>query len=163
MKVLNYIYQNKSELIQYINQNKIDNSNNILIQVFTSGCENKDIESVRLQLKDILPNVAIIGTTTAGIIDNKNIYDNQINISFSIFEKSSVKSSSYCNRNEDFILNDLKQIITTKTKLIISFANTLQFDATNLLNNLSLTHKNIVVAGGNAGDDYKFSSCYTFT
>jgi PAS domain S-box-containing protein len=162
MKLLNYIYQNESELIEYINQYKIANDANILIQIFASGNEIKTIESVRKQLKIILPNAIIIGTTTAGIIDNKTIYDNQINISFSSFEKSSVKSVSYFNKDERFILNDIKKLINTKTKLIISFANTLRFDATSLLKNLTSTHKNIIIAGGNAGDDYKFSSCYTF-
>ena len=163
MKLLNYIYQNESELKEYIQNSKIANSNNILIQIFSSGNEIKQIESVKIQLKNILPNIPIIGTTTAGIIDDKKIYDNQINISFSIFEKSTVKSVSYCKENEDFIFEDLKNIISNKTKLIISFANTLRFDATNLLSNLGSNYNNIVIAGGNAGDDFNFSSCYTFT
>ena len=54
MNLLNYIYQNESELKEYIRNSKITNSNNILIQIFASGNENSQIESVKMQLKNII-------------------------------------------------------------------------------------------------------------
>ena len=45
----------------------------------------KTIESVRKQLK-LFYQMLLLGTTTAGIIDNKTIYDNQINISFLVLK-----------------------------------------------------------------------------
>ena len=95
MKVINYIYQNEFELQNFINETKIINANSVLVQLFASGHDVEKIKSIRNYLKENLSNAAIIGTTTAGIINNNTILDNQITISFSLFEKSTVKAISY--------------------------------------------------------------------
>jgi PAS domain S-box-containing protein len=116
-----------------------------------------------MELKESLSNIAIIGTSTAGIVSNGNINDNEITISFSLFEKSFVKSVSYCNIGNDILFNNIASYITSKTKLIVVFANTFKHDVTEFLYEMGDKYPNIVIAGGNAGDDYKFSSCYVFS
>ena len=163
MKILNHKYSNKLELNKFIQENQIPNDNSILVQVFYSNCSIEYIEIVRMELKENLPNIAIIGTSTAGIVSNGNINDNEIIISFSLFEKSSVKAVSYCNIDNDNLFKNLASYITAKTKLIVAFVNTFNHDATKLLHDMGDKYPNIIIAGGNAGDDYKFSSCYIFS
>ena len=163
MRILNHKYKNKLELVTFIQENQIPNNNSVFVQVFYSNCSIEYIETVRMELKEGLPNIAIMGTSTAGIVSNGNINDNEIIISFSLFEKSSVKAVSYCNIDNDIIFKNLASHITPKTKLIVAFANTFKHDVTELLHNMSDKYPNIVIAGGNSGDDYKFSSCYVFS
>jgi PAS domain S-box-containing protein len=163
MKTLNYEYQNKLDLFEFIKQNQIPNNNSVLIQVFSSGLLAEDISLIREQIKEYLPNIQMIGTTTAGIITDGYIEDNKTFISFSLFENSSAKVVSYCHSDDDAILDSLKEYISNRTKFIIVFANLLRFNAENILHQLSDRYNHIVVAGGYAGDDFKFQSCYIFS
>lgn len=163
MKILNHKYTNTQELNNFIKENQIPNNDSVLVQVFYSNYSIEYIEVIRLELKENLPNIAIIGTSTAGIVSNGDINDNEIIISFSLFEKSSVKAVSYCNIDNDSLFKNLASYITSKTKLIIAFANTFKHDTTKLLHDMGDKYPNIIIAGGNAGDDYKFSSCYVFS
>ena len=163
LRILNHKYKNKLELVTFIQENQIPNNNSVFVQVFYSNCSIEYIETVRMELKEGLPNIAIMGTSTAGIVSNGNINDNEIIISFSLFEKSSVKAVSYCNIDNDILFNNIASYITSKTKLIIAFVNTFNHDATKLLHDMGDKYPNIIIAGGNSGDDYKFSSCYVFS
>lgn len=163
MKILNHKYTNTQELNNFIKENQIPNNDSVLVQVFYSNYSIEYIEVIRLEIKENLSNIAIIGTSTAGIVSNGNINDNEITISFSLFEKSSIKTVSYCNIDNDILFKNLSSYITSKTKLIIVFANTFKHDVTELLLNMGIKYPNIVIAGGNSGDDYKFSSCYVFS
>lgn len=163
MKILNHKYINKLQLHKFIQENQIPNDNSVLVQVFYSNCSIEYIEIIRMELKESLSNIAIIGTSTAGIVSNGNINDNEITISFSLFEKSYIKAVSYCNIDNDILFKNLASYITSKTKLIVVFANTFKHDVTELLGAMGDKYPNIVIAGGNSGDDYKFSSCYVFS
>jgi len=164
VQLLNIQYQNKEDLVQFIQDKKIKNCNSNLIQIFSSGQSEESISNIRDILKEQLPDCSIIGTTTAGIIDNNHLIDNQIVISFSIFKDATVNSISYCKISNQDIIDDLsKKYIQNDTKLLIIFANTFRFNSENFLKQLTSKFPHIVIAGGNAADDYKFEECYTLS
>ena len=164
MKLLNFSYTDIDSLVEFIESNSIPNSNSVLIQLFYSNTDINKIYSIRESLISILPNASLMVTSTAGIISDGLIKDNEIIASFSIFKNSTTKSISYCSLNIDEILNNLANgFITEKTKLLLVYVNTFLFDSECLLKKITQRFPKIVIAGGNAGDDNKFEKCDIFS
>ncbi len=123
-----------------------------------------DIYNIKHHLKILLPNVSIISASTSGVVNNGIILDRFTTISFSIFEHSTVKSTSYCHISLDNLIDKIEEdLITPQTKLLLCFANTFTFDSENFLKKISKKYPNLVIAGGNGGDDFKFEECTIFS
>ncbi|MEA1919326.1 MAG: PAS domain S-box protein [Campylobacterota bacterium] len=164
MTLLNYNYENVHALTKFIETNSIPNTDSVLIQIFYSNIDVNSVYALRKELVSLLPNASLMVTSTAGIIADDSINDKGISISFSIFESSTTKSMSYCSLSHDDILDRLpKDLITHRTKLLIVYANTFTFDSEDLLKRITQNYPNIVIAGGNAGDDFKFEKCEIFS
>ena len=162
--MLNHLYQDQQTLCQFIENKNIPDKNSVLIQLFSSKVNDGALLNVREELKELLPQCQLIGSSTAGIVKDGEIVDEAINVSFSIFEHSVIKSKGYCDLTSDEILEQLsKELITKKTKLLLFFANTFTFDSEEFLNKLQQKHPTLIVAGGNGADDFKFQSCNVFS
>lgn len=161
MELYNLVYKNFDILKEFIYQSSIQDSNDILIQIFSSKKNNDDILKIRAELKKLLPNSSIIATSTAGIITEGKILDDETLISFSIFEFSTVKSKSYCHLTIDEIVNRISNdLLTNRTKLLICFVNTFTVESENLLKKISLSSPSVIIVGGNGADDFKFQRCH---
>lgn len=135
MKLYNLIYKSDFELLNFIVNNQIPNSNSVLIQLFYSNQTIEKIYTVIDFLKTTLCSAKFIGTSTAGFITSDGVNDDGILISFSIFQTATVKSVSYCKIDIDTIINYLSQkYISDNTKLVVIFTNTFRFDSTAFLN-----------------------------
>ena len=99
MFTINHKFENKQKLENFIFENKIRNSNNLLIQIFYSENELETIKEIKNLLQKSLYNSAIIGASTEGVISNGETIDNEIIISFSIFEASNTISKGYKESN----------------------------------------------------------------
>ena len=164
MKLLNYIYSNEKSLSEFIQNNKIFDSNSTFIQLFFSNTDSEKVYKIRDEIGSLLPQSSLIGTSTAGMVSNGDIIDDYVLVSFSLFESSTTKSVGYKNLDLSVILDDISQnLILNNTKLLVIFANTYSFASSKLLNALSEKFPNIVLAGGNAGDDFRFQKCETFS
>lgn len=163
MRLLNHDYQSLDSLKNFIADNNIPNSDSVLIQLFHSKADVEKIYDIRDKLVSLLPNASLMVTSTAGIISDGSIVDEDISISFSIFNASRTKSKSYCSLSNDEIIESLgKDLITDKTKLLLFFSNTFKVDSELLLNKITQKYPNIVIAGGNAADDLQFQNCVIF-
>lgn len=164
MKLLNYNYIDLDSLKLFIETNDVPDSNRVLIQIFYSNTDMNKIYKLREALIEMLPKASLVATSTAGIISEGYIIDDAVIISFSIFKASSTKSVSYCSLKPDKVLESLsKDLINDKTKLIVFFANTFKFDSELLLKKITKKYPNIAIAGGNAGDDFRFEKCEIFS
>lgn len=157
MVLYNHTYKDLEELEAFIKNNDI--SKNVLIQIFSSNNPKELLISIKEKIKFLLPQSSLIATTTAGIVNEGTISDNEIIISFSNFESSTVTDIGYFQKKINEIISDLKNHITDKTKLIISFANTFRFDSSGFLEEMNKNYPDIVLVGGNAGDDFLFKEC----
>ena len=165
MKILNYQYKSQASLKEFIEENNIENLNKTFIQIFYSKIDDtSEIIDLKNFLNQLLPNSSIMGTSTAGIINNNTIDENCIQISFSIFEKSTTKTKSYNTTDVIEIISDIKKnILQNNTKLLVVFANTFKINSNEIINLLNNELPNIVVCGGNSGDDFNFKSGLVFT
>ena len=166
MKTFNTTYLNKQTLEEFIKLNSIIDSDNILLQIFT-GIANKDyINNLISEIKNILPNIKIIGSTTDGEILEKDTTNNKTVLSFSIFE--STKIEIYSTKEYKSSYQTGKQLIQNinnidDAKVAIIFADGLNTNGEIFLKAFHKYTPNLILAGGLAGDNAKFNKTYVFT
>jgi len=163
MRLLNHHYHSLDALRAFIKSYDLENDSSVLVQMYSSNQPNQIVYDVRNQVVDLLPHCSLIATTTAGTISDGDVIDDTILLSFSIFTDAKIRSSGFKNHSISNIIEQLRSLIDSDTKLLVFFANTFTFDSTILLKALGENFPKIVVAGGNAGDDFRFSECEIFT
>jgi PAS domain S-box-containing protein len=164
MRLINYVYTGFTGLENFIQTHNIPDDNSVLIQLFHSNENINNVYSVKQHLKILLPNVSMISASTSGVINNGAILDRFITLSFSIFTHSTTKSKSYCHIDLKTLIDRLdKDLITTKTKLLLCFANTFTFNSEEFLKKVTAKFPNLIIAGGNGADDFKFEKCTIFS
>ena len=138
---------------------EITASNSTLIQLFSG--EDADKTSHHLsKIKKLFPDATIIGTSTDGEIMQDVVSTENTIISISTFKATSLKAM-HINFDESFKNGATlaKELVTTKTKLLISFADGLACNGEEFLNGIHSIAPNIIVAGGLAGDNAKLKEC----
>ncbi|HEX5330011.1 HD domain-containing phosphohydrolase [Sulfuricurvum sp.] len=164
MKLLNHLYQNCDELGRFCTLHEMQNEKSVLVQMFGSEQNSETLYRIRDEVSALLPNASLIATTSAGNIDGGMIVDAQVTLSFSIFERTDVSVSSYKSQTIETIIDDLSSHhVNEDTKLLIVFTNTFRFDSENFIDSLAERFPYCRVAGGNAGDDFRFAGCEVFS
>jgi len=162
MKLCNLSYTHETELESFIATNNMASFQDVLVQVFSGVLEIKKIKKVTKLLKKFLPNVHIIGTTTSGEIQNGKMLEGTITLSFSLFEKTFIKSKLY-NFDDAFDVSQIEHdLFTTSTKALIIFSDGLQSDTEPFLKTLHGINPDVSIAGGRAGDNSMFKNTYIF-
>ena len=164
MKTYNIRYSDYDTLEKYIRGNHIDKSENILVQIFSDISNKKLLSEVIKSLKEILPQVKIIGaTSSAGILDGKTV-GNSLILSITVLEKTKVKSIILKEEISDYSKGLLlgKKLISPKVKVIISFINS-KIDGEELLDGINSVNSDVIVAGGVAGRAKFKDKEYVFT
>ena len=164
MKTFNTYYTSSSNLKEFIDLNHIENSDSLLIQIFTSNNDKEFILDLFNQLNLYLPKSKVIGSTTDGEIKDGLVSTKQTVISFSLFENTTL--STYIEDNIiDFYqagVNLASKLIINNTKVIISFIDGLNGNGEEFLNGIAKIDKNIKIAGGLSGDNGTFTKTYVF-
>ena len=155
MKTLNYTL-NDTPLIDLIDIEYFKVQKNILIQIFC-GKGKEALQSVAKELSELLPKAICIGTTTDGEIQDHSISTKETVLSISVFEKTSIKSTQVSS--EDSFANGValcKNLIEEDTKLIIVFSDGTTTNGEEFLKGIESVNKDVVIAGGMAGDNGNF-------
>ncbi len=163
MQSYNLIYKNNKNLEEFIKTNNIDKSNTILVQIFSGILEDKILINISQNIKKLLPSSKILGTTTAGEVYNGKMYDEQIVISFSIFNCTSLKSNIYeLKDNKDCVKYILDDLVTDDTKAMIIFSDGLLSNGEEIINEITQINPDLIIAGGRAGDNQQFVKTFVF-
>lgn len=168
MKSYSLEYNSKEQLKQYIKKNNILNSDEVLVQVFTSKNDREYIISLRNEILNDLPYAKIIGATTCGEISNNGSISDSTVMTFCIFEKTKIVTSCVEHTDTSFkmgqdIINSIPDNNAEELKLIISFTDGLNTNGEEYLNGISSINNDVIVAGGMAGDYEKFIETFAFT
>ncbi|MEA3289286.1 MAG: PAS domain-containing protein [Campylobacterota bacterium] len=163
MKTYNLNYTDVSQLKEFIEQNKIKKSKNILIQIFSGKIDEDILSKISNNLKSILPSSNIIGTTTAGEIYKGKMYDESIIISFSVFDDTIVRSGIYEIENENLnVKKAIDELVFDDTKVLIIFSDGLLSNGEEIIKNISKIKPDLIIAGGRAGDNQQFKKTFVF-
>ncbi|MEN4053400.1 MULTISPECIES: diguanylate cyclase [Sulfurimonas] len=162
MTSYNTVYTNEAELQRFIELHELEKEERLFVQIFSGIVDAEYCLELAGVVKERLPKANIIGTTTSGEICNGAMYDNTVTLSFSIFNKTSIKSKLY-QLDKNFHLEDIqKELLSDNTKAMIIFSDGLKSDAETLLKDIYKMAPDIVIAGGRAADK-SFKQTYVFT
>ncbi|MEO1923578.1 MAG: FIST N-terminal domain-containing protein [Nautiliaceae bacterium] len=148
-------YVLKGEEIDNFNKNFGENT---LIQVFC-GEGKERFKEISSKLRKKFPHAVLIGSSTDGEIYNKEILNNNTVISISEFDNTCVEGL-YVNEENSF-LNGVEIGKKFKdSKLLITFIEVFSNNAEDFLKGISGVKRNLLVAGGVAGDNGEFKKTY---
>ncbi len=165
MKTINTYYTSNDQLDAFIQKNSIQDSEKLLIQVFTHNNDIDAIAQITTLFASNFPLASLIGATTDGEIKDGNISTQKTVISFTLFENTTLKTY-ISDQFENYFQagHDLASTIVTKTtKVIISFIDGLQGNGEEYLKGIAKVDDTITVAGGLAGDNAQFTQTFIFT
>jgi len=158
MKLLNHKFSTIEKLSLFID--KLDQNNEIFIQVFCGDFDAIKLQGVVDLLTTKLPLSSLIGTSTAGEICNGVISRKGILISFSLFEHVKVNTYYFPDSNFESGVKAAGDVIQTDTKACVLFSEGLNGDPELFLNGFSSINKEVILAGGSAGDNAKFNKTF---
>jgi len=161
MQSFSHRYFNESELKSFINTHQLQTQKNILIQVFSGEINENYLKKLLKLLSENIPQAHIIGSTTDGEILNRDVSLNETVINVSCFDNVVLRSAFVDEKNSHENAKALyKKIANDKTCLIIAFCDGIFSNGEELLNSFNECNKNMIVAGGMAGDNAKFDKTY---
>ena len=152
MKLINYQYKSSEDLELFIDKNIVNNGS-VLIQLFCGELDVKRVEVVLKILTNKIPHAKIIGTSTAGEISNGVMQDNSIQISFSIFEKTTLRLQYYSVTSFALGEKAAKKFLLPNTKAVIAFSEGLKSTPELFLEGFASVNNNVPISGGSAGDN----------
>jgi signal transduction histidine kinase len=162
MKTFNIRYRSIDKLKVYLEKNEIKESENMLIQIFTSFKDRKKIDDLISNLNSLFPSSKIIGCSSDGEILDSNILNNNTVISITIFEKTTIKLvglKSTKHSFDDGVKLSL-DLVKDDTKAMILFASSKDLNAQTLLKGVETNSKDIVISGSMTSP---FSSGFVFS
>ncbi|WP_057763786.1 bifunctional diguanylate cyclase/phosphodiesterase [Cytobacillus praedii] len=166
-KTITCLYENQEQLDHFIENQELCDYPNLLIQVFLSKIERSFLLQLQKDISSRLPFATVIGCTGAGEIIEGQMIENKAVISFTIFEKTELKSvllhqDDYEN-SYDMGKSLAQRLVDFDTKAMLVFPAGANVDAQTLLNGLYEGNPELVVAGGLAGSNIKSMEPYSFT
>ena len=165
MKTHNILFKNIDSLNNFIKYNyELIDSKSLLVQIFSGIIDKEFLIEISNCILKTLPHANIIGSTTDGEIIENKVTTHKIVISFSIFEKSTIKIA-VCETKNIVESYNMGITIATKlksdnTKVMILFADGLHINADELLNGISKIAPNVIISGGLSADNATFTGTY---
>ena len=168
MQTLTLEYKTVHNLELFIKKHHIQNSDNLLLQIFTSNNDKNYIVELVDNILKLLPNVQIIGSTTSGEISNRGSLVNSTVISFSIFDNTKISTKLFNFQESSFntgakFINGFDHCTSDELKLLIAFTDGLTINGEEFLDGISSVNNKVTVSGGLAGDYSKFEETLVFT
>ena len=165
MKTFNLTYKSSKMLEKFVHLNGIDKEANVLVQVFTGFIDEDFITSLIEKILTLIPDAKIIGSTTDGEIVDGDVKAYSTVLSFSVFENTHIKTCHIEKHTTDKLLaKDFYKELENpqKIKLMITFLDGLNINGEIFLKEFEKYDKNILIAGGLAGDNAKFEKTFIF-
>ncbi len=162
MRLFNHRYETNELLGSFIDDHPLLNNGTLLIQVFSGIMDKNAIQPVLDLLKARFPNAALIGATTAGEIMDGVMSSSRIVISFSLFDATDVIVRYYPKSDYATGEQAAQEVLSKRTKACIVLSEALKSDAESFLEGFSSVRSDVMIAGGNAGDDLTFMRTYIF-
>ena len=91
MIAFNQKYQGIDNFEKLLEDHRFVKSDPCLVKIFTAGMKQKEAVNTAVQIKAILPNAEIVGSTAAGIILDGKQYENETMILVEKYEKLKIK------------------------------------------------------------------------
>ncbi len=159
MKTYTYTFHNNN-FKKKIEYHLFINEKNILVQIFC-GHNQSTLAFISNEIQKQLPEAFCIGTTTDGEINNEKVSTLKTIIAISVFQFTFLKSHIIEDKDPFSSGYEMaKNVITSNTKLIITFTDGTSTNAEEYLKGIEKYNNKIMVCGGMAGDNGMFKQTY---
>lgn len=155
MQTINHLYESPEALGEFLKL-KLFNRASVLLQVFTGQLEHAAIQTVLKTVLNQHPHITIIGVSTSGEIANGEVLNQKLLLSFSFFESTQLKSFYLPDSSYQQGIDLAQKALDLNAKGAILFADTLDSPPDRLLKALSDQAPDLIISGGNAGDNDQF-------
>ena len=164
MRTYNLLYEKEGDLEELVGRWRIEDSDNVLVQIFTGIPDRKHIEKIQRELRALFRKAGVIGTTTGGEIYNGRVYERSTVVSVSVFEKSRIKTAISDRENPTAMAEELASSLREgNPRLIIAFVDGLRSNGDEVVETFDRYCPGAILAGGLAGDNFTFGGTFTFT
>ena len=164
MQTTNHYFSSDQTLAQFLNHHGITDSPSLLIQVYASHSDEALTQHCLDVLARRLPCAIVIGLTSAGEMANGQVSQEQILVSFTRFEKTRLSAQLLPLTDSNF--QDGRQLaknrVTDETRCLLVFADGLACNGEELLKGIQQQAPQVTVAGGLAGDMWRFAETRVF-
>jgi len=158
MKLLNHRFTTIEKLSQFVE--KLNKNKTIFIQVLCGDFNLRKLQGILELLTTELPLSNIIGSSTAGEVCNGVISRKGILISFSLFDNVKLDTYYFPTSNFESGVKAANKVIQADTKACILFSEGLNGDPESFLGGFSSINKEVILAGGSAGDNFEFTKTF---
>ncbi|MFE8700316.1 EAL domain-containing protein [Cytobacillus sp. FJAT-54145] len=166
-KTISCIYTNKSQLNSFIESHELYEYPDLLIQVFSGMGEKDTLVRIQNDIASLLPESTMIGCTSAGGIQDGQLLEQDVVISFTIFERTQLYSALFeMDQYQDSYAMGKSlaaRLISFDTKAVIVFPSDPSINVPLLLRGLHEQNSEVVIVGGVAGDNDRFKEGFAFT
>jgi len=169
IKSINVQYTGRDDLVAVQGDVTYYAMESVLVQVFSGELDQAVIGQLLVDLRDLFPGVAVVGTSTAGEIVDAESVENSILVNFTLFERSRVKSALVTQNNDlDRAGRELAKALKqdhTQALIVLGcgLKNKYTINGEPLLRALHDEMGDVILAGGQAGDNGKGEITYVFT
>jgi len=164
MRTYNLLYRREGDIEKFVEENGIEDSNRLLIQVFTGIPKKEHIEKLQSELRSLFQKAGLIGATTGGEVFEGRVYENTTVLSFTYFDRSRVKVAMSTEPHSLQAGREVSRSLMSKdTKLLFLLADGLYTNGDDVLEGVNEGFSHIPVVGGLAGDNFAFRETYVFT
>lgn len=161
MQLLNHKYETVDKLELFLDS-CIPHKGAIFIQLFSGVMDKILIQPILDTISIKLSDALLIGATTAGEIIDGVMTSGEIIVSVSLFDSTTIQTYYYPYSDYANGVRAAQEILTDRTKVCIALSEGLKSDSESFLNGFTSIRNDVVVAGGNAGDDLTFTRTYIF-
>jgi len=157
-------YTDFMALENFIQNTALEDSPSLLIQIFTAQNDLDFIETLLENVRHLLPQAVIIGSTTDGEIESGKVSTGKTVLSFTSFSDTKLKTYIVEHLEDGYYSGKsvAEELIEEDTKLILAFTDGLKTNGEAFLKGISSVNETVLVAGGLAGDNATFTQTYVF-
>ncbi|MDD5158720.1 MAG: EAL domain-containing protein [Sulfuricurvum sp.] len=159
MQLFNHQYETVEKLELFVDTILL-HKGAMFIQLFSGVMDKTRIQPILDSLTSKLPSAVLIGATTAGEIINGTMTSGEIIVSVSLFDSTVIKTYYFPKSDFSHGVRAAQEILSDRTKVCIVLSEGLKSDSESFLNGFTSIRNDVVVAGGNAGDDLTFTRTY---
>lgn len=166
-KTFSCLYKNNEELNSFIDVHELSDAPNILVQVFSGNTDRNFLQQLQNLLTSRLSFATIVGCTSAGEICEGQMSENEVLLSFTVLEKTELKSvllhQDYYQNSFEMGKNLAEQLVDFDTKVMLVFSSGKEVDTQSLLDGIYESSPSILVAGAVSGNAGNMKEPFAFT
>ncbi len=168
MTTYNITFSSIEELEKKLKTGNYEDSERLLIQVFSAQEDRDFIKQLQKIFKENLPKSVLIGTTTDGVIDKEKVYTQGVSVVGLTYFKETllrscfIRSQEYGDNSMEIGYALMKEVCTPETQAVIAFSDGLHMNGEEFINGCSKYDGGILIAGGMAGDGGKLIETFVF-